>query len=643
MRILLSAAYKHTLTLTLLLGASFFFSTAVLAEEEASTTAETSSAESSEEPRAISLPYGTSLDVLKAAIVPAAQATFEVFQPDGSTVANDLQDDYIVVVTAGDGVTDETYSIKFLPNEEATLISSLGEVDNDKNKIKALPFGTQLKDIRKAVTAAPQATFDVYQPDGKTLAGDEDKEPPRGVDASLQKGYKIIVTAGDKKTIKTYTIEFAANTETTATSEIGDVDHEANTISNIPYGTELKPFKEGIKPAPEAIFEIYIDAEKESRAGTLNEGYEVRVIAGDTTSQRIYKVMFAPNTDASVTAKDETVTIDEEKLLISNVPFNIKPKAFKELLRPAEQAIYEVYEDEGATRLATTDLVKGSSVMVIAGDTTTVKIYQLEFAPNKDADIKESVGTIDLEKKVITDIPFGTTVEEFKAALKTPEQSEFVIAGEDAKTAIEEFKGKKFYLTITAGDTSIFKQYKLQFAPNTAATVMTEMATVDDEANVIKDIPFGSDLKTLKASIKPAPQAVFEIYKSDEKTLAKDLVSGYKLIAVAGDTKTVKTYDLQMAPNTEATLTLSMDKLWELFKAQSITPVVKETPKEVKASGITAPEPEEVKEEVETEAMPDEDMSDADTDEKTDELKVEKEAYEAEASDEDTGLSLSLE
>ncbi|PKP10683.1 MAG: hypothetical protein CVU09_05570 [Bacteroidetes bacterium HGW-Bacteroidetes-4] len=57
------------------------------------------------------IPYGTSLAAFKANLTPAAYASFEVYQSDGSSVATDLKSGYLVVVTAQDGTTQKTYAL----------------------------------------------------------------------------------------------------------------------------------------------------------------------------------------------------------------------------------------------------------------------------------------------------------------------------------------------------------------------------------------------------------------------------------------------------------------------------------------------------------------------------------------------------
>lgn len=60
------------------------------------------------------IPYGTTLAALKAAITPAADATFEVYAANGTDLATALLTGSKVVVTAQDGTTKTTYTVTVL-------------------------------------------------------------------------------------------------------------------------------------------------------------------------------------------------------------------------------------------------------------------------------------------------------------------------------------------------------------------------------------------------------------------------------------------------------------------------------------------------------------------------------------------------
>ncbi len=223
------------------------------------------------------IPYGTTLAAFEAAITPAAGATFDVYEGDGTTVATDLATGYKVIVTAEDTTTTKTYTVTVLLNSDATLTSTIGTVDDGASTITAIPYGTTLAAFEAAITPATGATFDVYEGDGTTVATD------------LATGYKVIVTAQDTTTTKTYTVTLLPNNDATLTSTIGTVDDGASTITDIPNSTTLAAFEAAITPAAGATFDVY-EGDGTTVATDLATGYKVIVTAQDTTTTKTYTV-----------------------------------------------------------------------------------------------------------------------------------------------------------------------------------------------------------------------------------------------------------------------------------------------------------------------------------------------------------------
>ncbi len=235
------------------------------------------------------VPYGTTLSVFKAAITPAANATFEVYEADGVTVATSLASNYKVIVTAEDGTTQVTYTVTVdpaPPSSDATLTSSIGTVSTNgtvSETITAVPYGTTLSAFKLAITPAANASFEVYEADGLTVA------------TSLASNYKVIVTAEDGTTQVTYTITVdpaPPSSDATLTSTIGTVSTNgsaAETITDVPYGTTLSAFKAAITPAINATFEVY-EADGVTVATSLASGYKVIVTAQDGTTRVTYTV-----------------------------------------------------------------------------------------------------------------------------------------------------------------------------------------------------------------------------------------------------------------------------------------------------------------------------------------------------------------
>ncbi|TXK71890.1 InlB B-repeat-containing protein [Paenibacillus sp. N3.4] len=69
------------------------------------------------------IPYGTTLAAFKAAITPATDATFEVYDEDGVTTATRLATGKMVIVTATDGTTKTTYMVSVTANDAKDIMA----------------------------------------------------------------------------------------------------------------------------------------------------------------------------------------------------------------------------------------------------------------------------------------------------------------------------------------------------------------------------------------------------------------------------------------------------------------------------------------------------------------------------------------
>ncbi|MFF2911552.1 S-layer homology domain-containing protein, partial [Paenibacillus sp. NPDC057934] len=143
------------------------------------------------------IPYATTLNELKAAITPAENASFEVYDADGTTVATALATGKKVIVTAQDGTTKVTYTVTVNISRIATLTSTIGTVSTGgtaNESITNIPYATTLNELKAAITPAENASFEVYDAGGTTVA------------TALATGKKVIVTAQDGTTKVTYTL-----------------------------------------------------------------------------------------------------------------------------------------------------------------------------------------------------------------------------------------------------------------------------------------------------------------------------------------------------------------------------------------------------------------------------------------------------
>lgn len=151
---------------------------------------------------AIEVADGTNPNGLVAtfSLSPGATATVGSVSQVSGTTANDFTSPVTYTVTAADGSAQNwtaTVTVETIPSHAATLTSTIGTVSTGgtaHETITNIPYGTTLAALKAAITPAANATFEVYQSDGVTVA------------TTLATGFKAIVIAEDRTTSVTYTV-----------------------------------------------------------------------------------------------------------------------------------------------------------------------------------------------------------------------------------------------------------------------------------------------------------------------------------------------------------------------------------------------------------------------------------------------------
>jgi hypothetical protein len=126
-------------------------------------------------------------------VIPVYGATIAVYEADGTTAATDLQTGYQLIVTSQDESTTKTYTITKDPlSDDATVTSLVYTVDDAAGTITGVLYNSTVASFEAYLVPAAGATFTTFATDGTTEATD------------IQSGYKLIVTAEDESTTKTY-------------------------------------------------------------------------------------------------------------------------------------------------------------------------------------------------------------------------------------------------------------------------------------------------------------------------------------------------------------------------------------------------------------------------------------------------------
>ena len=188
------------------------------------------------------------------------------------------------------GVVDYDYGVyRINPRSADDIVSTVAQVsstkytvDQDLETITGVPFTAPLADFESNITADYSGAFETYDADGITVADD------------LATGYKVIATAEDGTTTKTYVITIdAVSTDAT----LSDLQVSGTTVTDFASGTYTYAVEldAGTTATPAVI-------------ATENHEYANAVVTpaedvnGDTEAKR--------TTTITVTAEDGTTTQD---------------------------------------------------------------------------------------------------------------------------------------------------------------------------------------------------------------------------------------------------------------------------------------------------------------------------------------------
>ncbi|MET3290902.1 UNVERIFIED_CONTAM: uncharacterized protein YjdB [Brevibacillus sp. OAP136] len=330
------------------------------------------------------IPYGTTLAALRAAITPATDATFEIYDADGITAATTLASGKMVIVTAQDGVTKATYTVTIAANSAKditafSLAEEIGTATIDPNSHAVtirVARDTSLDDLVATFTLSEGAAVKVGaidQVSGVTVNN-----------FSSPVVYEVKAADGSTRNW-TVTVTVAASSENDITSfslagETGTIHTSAKTISiQIAFGTNLERVAARFTLSDGASAKIFgIDQVSGVTENNFDEpmiSYEVTAADGSVASwtvmvMRVYKPSSAATLTSTIGKVSTGGTTSES---ITNIPYGTTLAAFKAAITPAEGASFEIYDADGITIART--LATGKKVIVTAQDGTTKVMY----------------------------------------------------------------------------------------------------------------------------------------------------------------------------------------------------------------------------------------------------------------------------
>jgi hypothetical protein len=459
----------------------------------------------------------------------------------------------VIVVTAEDGITKRTYTVKF--NVAAGNVATLRELKVNGINVSGfdpevmaytvtLPYGTTAVPVVTATATDTNATVTIIPAD------------------SVRGTAVIQVTSADGSAENTYTVNFivAANNN----ANLSDLQVNGVTVYGfapttlnydivLPSGTTTIPIVTAVAADPDA--EV-----KTTQADSLPGTATVVVTAADGITTRNYEIHFsvAANTDASLSdlsIDGETIAGFAPETLTYSVelPYGTTEAPEVSAITTDPNAEVEITQAD--------DLPGTATVFVTAADGTTTKTYEINFsvAANTDAslsDLKVDGNTVEgfvperLTYNVV--LPSGTTIIPTVTATATDPNAEVEI------TQADDLPGTATVFVTTADGTTT-KTYEINFsvAANTDASLSD--LSIDGETiagfaphtltyNV--ELPYGTTEIPYVTATATDSNAKVDI------TQAESLPGTATVLVTAEDGITTRTYEIHfsVAANTDASL-----------------------------------------------------------------------------------------
>lgn len=432
------------------------------------------------------IPYGTTLAAFKAAITPAEQAAFEIYESNGTTVASQLVTGNIIIVTAQDGVTKVTYYLTVYPNSAKDITAFSLAAQTGAATINAASHTVAVQVAYGTDRSSLAASF-ILSADASAKVGNVNQ-----ISGSTVNDYSTPVTyvieAGDGSTqnwIVTVTVAlngakdimaFSMATQTGAAT----ISASAHTVSvKVAYGTGLNGLVASFMLSPGATAKIGSTIQVSGTTANNFTSAVTYVVTAENGSAQNWKI---------------TVTVAAASSAKDIVSFSL-----------AEQT--------------------GPATIDTSAHTVTIEVAAGTDASNLVATFALSTGAS--AKVGIVDQVSGTTGNDFANPL------EYTVRAEDGSTQI-------WTVTVSVAKSNVAT------LTSTIGTVSSK-GTVNE---TITNIPYGTTLAAFKAAITPAPHATFNVYDSDGMHLATVLETGKEVIVKAEDgiTKVTYTVTVNAAP-----------------------------------------------------------------------------------------------
>lgn len=483
----------------------------------------------------ILVPSGTTSRELDLALTEAENGTYTIENGANVVLAPGvvlIPGTHVVVSVAGNGVTEEIYSIGFSSSSKVLKVEGLGfSIDG---LVILIPEGTSLGELDDALTAPVGGKY-VFKNSSNVLLQN------RG--HLMLETDKVVVTAKDNTT-RNYSILYASD-DATLTSNDPEITVDGFVVT-IPFGTTLGKLDSAI------IAPVNGDYSIQNKYGLKLTITANRILVTDKVvamaqngETKAYSIIILENDDTTLTISGIGMSIENKEI---RVPEGTTRIGLRDALTAAENGTFYL---AGGLVFDTSDVTESIKI-VSRAQNGSVDIYNIAFASSL-TQLSALTEGFDVTGTVIT-APYKTT----RAGLV-----ESVVPAERGTYTIQKFNGNVLAVDQSkiipsnkvvslAEDGTTEEEYSFVIKP---ASTDTTLSIVENDPVIdvtilgtTITIPAGATVGNLKAVLIAAVGGTYTIEDGESNILLEDdiaLVTTDVVVSLAQDETTEVTYTIE--------------------------------------------------------------------------------------------------
>ena len=292
-----------------------------------------------------------------------------------------------LLVTSANGENVTRYLIEVTPegslSRDVTLVSDIFTISTDPPVVGGFDIGTPLRDVVDGVQEPEGSRFTVIDSRGAFVPMKRINFDTMYVDivATDSIFFEVVAEAGD--TTLVYQLQpNSTDSDAYVTSDVFLVNQEEGLIEAIPDGMAVEAFKLNLVPAPGATIALYDKGGFERTLGVVAIDDILTVTARDgVTTKSYYLGMLVEPGRYLAFVTSGVYTVDQEIMVISNVPEETQVSDFLANLNPTKGAVMELQDHTGTQKTDMEILASDDVLQVISGNGVNTVFYTIEFAP----------------------------------------------------------------------------------------------------------------------------------------------------------------------------------------------------------------------------------------------------------------------